>query len=176
MWRANCAQRAAVRLVAAKVLLPPTFARVGRAWHDACVLAGVRAIAPDAVESGAMEVVRWLLALFQCCFYVSCSRWRRPWWLLVMAFLTDCHCRRMASCRALSAAAALLLALDGAALPGFWHAVNLMAALVAPLFPPKKSKRGSHLKRESRQSAGAGAQGETSSERAVAAQESGPLL
>ena len=98
------------------------------------------------------DLVLSLMGLYQCFLYVSCSSVWRPWWLLASAFACDRHCGCQASCRGLSAAAACVLSLDDATFGGTWHAANIVAALCAPLFPPKKkSKTGAHLLRGNRQ-------------------------
>ena len=138
-----------------------------------CAVVGAEAFASDSTECGVLGFLQWLLVFLQCCFYVSCSSWQRPWWLLALAFLADCHCRRLASCRLVSAAAACVLAFDDVTFHGCWHAANVMAALVAPLFAPKKSQRGSHLKSTNRRQVQTGTEGEACAGRPLPSQESG---
>ena len=87
-----------------------------------------------------------LLQLYQVFMYVSYSCWRRPWWLLVVVYGADMHFGDVASCRAASAGAALLLALNDGCAGVHWHMLNILASVCAPLFPPKKSARGKNLK------------------------------
>ena len=109
--------------------------------------------ASPSVELGVLDFVRLLLVFFQCCFYMRCSSWRRPWWILTLACTAGYHCRRMVLCRAVSLAAACVVAWDDVALGGWCHAANIAFALVALMFPPKRSNRGSNFKRENRQGA-----------------------
>ena len=138
-----------------------------------CIGAGAEAVGSDSMVSGVLGLLRRPLVFFQCCLYVSCSSWRRPWWLLALAFLADCHCRRLAFCRLVSATAACVLAFDDVTLHGCWHAANVMAALVAPLFAPKKSKRGSNFQTQNRRQVQTDTEGEAFAGRPMASQESG---
>jgi hypothetical protein len=151
-WTCHGCEQAGVVAVCARCGFEGALIESLHLSHPFFTVTGAETVASPSVELGVLDFVRLLLVFFQCCFYVSCSSWRRPWWLLASAFLADCHCRRLVSCRVVSAAAACVLALDDASFGGFWHAVNVMAALVAPMFPPKKakSKRGAHLKKENR--------------------------
>ena len=109
--------------------------------------------ASPSVERGFLATVRFLLVFSQCCFYVCCSGWRRPWWILALIRAAGYHCGRMEICVATSLAAACVVAWDDATFGGWCHAANIASALVAPLFPPKSSKRGFNFKRENRRGA-----------------------
>ena len=121
--------------------------------HGCCTVTGLETDASHSVGLGFMDFVRLLLAFFQGCLYVCCSSWRRPWWILALARAAGYHCRRMEICRATTLAAACVVAWDDATFGGWCHAANIASALVAPLFPPKSSKRGFNFKRENRRGA-----------------------
>lgn len=131
-----------------------------RSWHClhpvlGCVIQvvgnDVNAVAGGDVD-GSCSFVK-ILRVLQCFFYVFCSSWSRPWWILALAFGMDLHFQALACCGVVSVAAACALALDDATFGSCWHLANIAAAFCAPLFPPKKSKRGTHLKRENRRGA-----------------------
>ena len=121
--------------------------------HSCSTVTGAETVASLPVELGVLDFVRLLLVFFQCCFYVSCSSWRRPWWILSLACAARYHCRCMVLCRAVSLAAACVVAWDDVALGGWCHAASIASALVAPMFSPKRSNRGQNLKRENWQGA-----------------------
>lgn len=119
------------------------------------------------------DLVRFILVCYQCCLYLWCSSSWQPWWLLALAFAAGCHCRGVAVCRAISVAAACLLCVSDSVLGWHWHVFNIAAALRAPLFPPKRSRTGAHLKRENRKNLQKGVVAEAFAERGEVSQEAG---
>ena len=90
------------------------------------------------------DIARFLLMFYQCLMYLCCSSSRRPWWCLVAVVLAGLHCRTFRECKAASLAAACALALSDDTVPSVFLMLHVIAAVLAPMFPPKK-KRQSNL-------------------------------
>jgi hypothetical protein len=90
------------------------------------------------------DIARFLLRFYQCLMYVCCSSSCRPWWCLVAVVLAGWHCRTFQECKAASLAAASALALSDDTVPSVFLMLHVFAAVLAPIFAPKK-KRQSNL-------------------------------
>ena len=87
------------------------------------------------------DAAHFVLLFYQCLVYVFCSSAHRPWWCLVAVVLAGLHCRRLRECKAVSLGAACALALSDETLPAAILVAHVVAAVLVPIFRPKKKEQ-----------------------------------